>query len=80
MQRFFGLNLDRLGEDFSAFHAGSCLACVPAESALVAAVASDEKHGGGIEGIETESVPLDQFRDWYENTEFKEVEGWQETL
>lgn len=31
----------------------------------------------GIEGIETESVPLDEFIDWYENTSWKEVDNWQ---
>lgn len=32
----------------------------------------------GMDGIETESVPLDEFIDWYENTKWKEVEEWQE--
>ena len=33
---------------------------------------------GGIDGIETESVPLDEFREWYEQTKWKEVDEWQE--
>lgn len=34
----------------------------------------------GIEGIETESVTLDEFRDWYENTEWREVEEWHQAI
>lgn len=84
LQRFFNLTLDQIGSSFSAYHAGSCLACLPFDSALVQAVSKDfpqeERNGGGIEGIQTESLPLDQFKDWYEGSKFKEVEGWQETL
>lgn len=34
--------------------------------------------GGGIDGIETEPLPLDQFKDWYENSTFEEVKEWRE--
>lgn len=36
LQRYYGLNLDRMGTDFDAFHAGACLQCLPLGSALMA--------------------------------------------
>lgn len=102
LQRYYGLNIDRMGSDFGAFHAAGCIACLPTGSALLSAIDGrlawgtsdfllhgiaqmlagkelpfpwDEK--SGIDGVETEAVPLDEFRDWYENNEWKEVEGWQ---
>lgn len=73
-----------MGADFGALHAGSCVACLPYEAALWRAVGKDHpqqaRKGGGIEGIETESLPADQFKEWYEGSKWKEVEGWQETL
>lgn len=101
LQRYYGLNIDRLGSDFGAFHAGACLCNLPIGSSLMAAV--DERatytrteymlHAimcglvgkaipypwdkqCGIDGIETEAVPLDEFREWYETTKWKEVEEW----
>lgn len=101
LQRYYGLNIDRLGADFGAFHAGACLCNLPIGSSLMAAV--DERatytrteymlHAimcglvgkaipypwdkqCGIDGIETEAVPLDEFREWYETTKWKEVEEW----
>lgn len=102
MQRYYGLNLDGLGADFDAFHAGACAICLPAGSSLFSAVdqraswsSSDymlhgilqalvgkeipfpwSKKKSGIEGIETESLPLDEFIEWYENSNWKEVDGW----
>lgn len=38
LQRYYGLNLDRLGRDFGSFHAGACLACLPPGSALMARI------------------------------------------
>lgn len=38
LQRFYGLNLDRMGSEFSAYHAACCLANVPKGSALAAAI------------------------------------------
>lgn len=35
------------------------------------------KKKSGMDGIETESLPLDQFEDWYKNTQWKEVDDWQ---
>lgn len=103
MQRYFGLNLDRLGVDFGAFQAGACLSCLPLGSALLADMEPSCRwtaqeyllHGllcavtgkeipypwdkkGGLDGIETEGLPLDEFREWYENTQWKEGAEWQE--
>lgn len=91
-----------MGKEFSAFHAASCLSCLPLGSSLLSKI--DERysytntdyllHGvmcalagkeipfpwdkeSGIDGIETEGLPLDQFINWYENTEWKEVDDWQ---
>lgn len=36
-----------------------------------------EAKKGGIDGIETEPLPLEEFKEWYENTSWKEVENWQ---
>lgn len=33
---------------------------------------------GGMDGIDTEAVPLEEFREWYEQTNWKEVDEWQE--
>lgn len=102
LQRYYGLNLDRLGTDFSAFHAAACLSCLPLGSSLLSAIDGRanytygeyllhsimsmlagkeipfpwDKKKTGIEGIETEAVPLDEFIDWYTNTSFKEVDEW----
>ena len=102
LQRYFGLNLDRMGEEFSAFHAGACLSNLPLGSALLGALEPGcrwtqqdyllhglmcmqagkvipfpwERSKGGIDGVDTEAVPLDEFREWYEKTEWKEVEEW----
>lgn len=38
----------------------------------------EKKKTSGIDGIETESLPLDQFIDWYENSTFEEVKEWRE--
>ena len=103
LQRYYGLNLDRFGVDFGAFHAGACLCNLPIGSATMAAI--DERatytrseymlHAimcglvgkaipypwekkRGIDGIETEAVPLDEFREWYEHTNWKEAGEWQE--
>lgn len=106
LQRFFNLNLDRMGTEFTAFHAASCLACLPRGSALLselfpemrwsdqefmlhgvlAALVGKEipypwtskSNGNGI-GVETKAVPIDQFKDWYEKSNWKEVEDWQVT-
>lgn len=106
LQRFFGLNLDRLGDEFSAFHAASCLANLPLGASLLSACEprlqwtqtdyllhgimsiaagkeipfpwEGKKHG--IEGIETESLPLDQFIEWYEKSNWKEVEEWHKEI
>lgn len=103
LQRYYGLNLDRIGADFSAFHAAACLSCLPPGSALMLEI--DERtawattdyllHGiaqmlagkeipypwdkkkSGIEGIEAEGLPLDEFQAWYGQNEWKEVDGWQ---
>lgn len=103
LQRYYGLNIERMGEEFSVWHAAECASCLPLGSSLLAKI--DPKLGWtnkeymlhgimcalagsqipfpwdketGIDGLDTESVPLDQFRDWYENTEWKEVEEWRE--
>lgn len=36
MQRFYGLNLDRMGIDYTPSHAAACVACLPPSSALLA--------------------------------------------
>lgn len=103
LQRFYGLNLDRMGAEFSAYHAADCLACLPHGSAFREAVDPStvwtdaeyflhgivqmlagkeipypwEKSKTGIDGVDTEAVPLDEFYDWYTNSKWKEVEGWQ---
>lgn len=102
LQRYYGLNLDRLGVEFGAFHAASCLSCLPLGSSLLSKIEPRYSwtsleyliHGilcslagkeipfpwekaGGIDGLETESLPLDQFKDWYENSTWKEVDDWQ---
>lgn len=95
--------MERLGEDFSAFHAAECISCLPLGSALLSEIdsraswaASDymlhgimqmlagkeipypwTKKKSGIDGIETESLPIDKFKDWYENSKWKEVDSWQ---
>lgn len=83
LQRHFGLNIEHMGRDFSAFHAAECLSCLPYDSALLRAAikASEPSEQSGRNGLgfETKSVPIDQFQDWYENTEWKEVEDWQVT-
>lgn len=32
LQHYYNLNIDKLGADFSAFHAAACLICMPAGS------------------------------------------------
>lgn len=39
-----------------------------------------EKEKHGIEGVATESVTLDEFREWYENTQWREVEEWHKEI
>lgn len=38
LQRYYGLNIDRFGTDFGAFHAAACLSCLPPGSALLAEI------------------------------------------
>lgn len=103
LQRYYGLNIERMGVEFSAFHAAECLSCLPAGSltlaeldkrltygnveymlhAIMTGMAGKEipfpweKAKSGIDGVETESLPLDEFKDWYENTSWREVDNWQ---
>lgn len=104
LQRYYGLNIDRIGEDFGAFHAAACLSCLPPGSALLREIDGrfawtngdfllhgiaqmlagkeipypwDNKKNVGIEGIDTEGLPLDEFQDWYMNNDWKEVDDWQ---
>ena len=106
LQRYYGLNLDGLGIDFSAFHAAACLACLPLGAqtlarvvpatqytytdyllhAIIRAITGEEipypwaKKKSGIEGIDTEALPFDEFLDWYNNTNWKEDEEWQREI
>ena len=103
LQRYFNLNLDRLGQDFGVFHAAECLACLPLGSSLMRVIhplagwtnAEILLHGiwqsicgkeipfpwdKSGEVIETEGLPLDEFKDWYENTQWKEVESWRQEV
>ena len=41
LQRFFGLNLDRMGLDYTVAHAAACAANLPREAACVRAVAPE---------------------------------------
>ena len=84
LQRYYGLNLDRLGRDFGSFHAGACLACLPPGSALMARIyeatswtTTDlpwDKSGSGLPDLE--GVDIDEFKRWHEQ-EFEEVGRWQ---
>lgn len=102
LQRYFGLNLDRLGVEFGAFHCAECIANLPLGASLLREIDprfgwTNQEHmlhgimcglagkeipypwdkSGGIDGLDTQGLPLDEFRDWYENNNWKEVEGWQ---
>lgn len=35
LQRFYGLNIDKVGADFTIFHAAECMAYLPPECALL---------------------------------------------
>lgn len=103
LQRYYCLNLDRLGSDFGAFHAAACLSCLPPGSALLSAIDKRlswgneshilhgiaqmlagkeipypwDKKASGIDGVDVEGLPLDEFQAWYGQNEWKEVDGWQ---
>lgn len=102
LQRYYGLNIQAMGRDFTALHAAACLSCLPLGSALLArldpraqwTVTDYMLHGiltaltgkeipypwskkeTGIEGVGA-GMPVDEFREWYEKTNWKEVEGCQ---
>ena len=43
LQRFYGLNLDRMDIDYTQSHAAACVACLPLGSALNARINPDFK-------------------------------------
>lgn len=38
LQRYYGLNIERMGKDFSIWHAAACVACLPLGSRLMQAI------------------------------------------
>lgn len=38
LQRYFGLDLSRMGQDFTVWHAAACAACLPLGSATLARI------------------------------------------
>lgn len=85
MQRFYNLNLDRMGEDYSAEHAAACIACLPMDSALFARVNPTCKlllkdlpvkaltdaltRNKGTEDVEYGSMPVEDFDRWLKSKE-----------
>lgn len=65
-----------LGSSLFVKLAGQQLTTESIVHALLVGLTGNEKERG-IEGVETESVPLDEFIEWYENTNWKEAESWQ---
>lgn len=43
LQRFFTLNLDGMGREYRCYHAAACIAHMPQDSALYAAVSAEEQ-------------------------------------
>ena len=76
LQRFYGIDIGRLGNGVSAFHAAACLSCIGccAGSALLARMEAEESRDEGR--INTKSMSVEEYEAW-RKMKWGEVEEWQ---